>query len=301
MVDFCLPTPIEVFGDNKKRGRLGVFDTLGTKAGATDWAIAHGAYVSSDELTKTAQPATIYYLDSGCAEDFVRTVDYKGFKSSTFPHFRTASIRLSMNFYDSGIPTESVHTLVLNNDKTIDFFECNMYPQKAVSQRMNSILKRELKSSRLKATGNVFTSDACSRGDWDKSCQVQYHQEYYRAGHLYVPSTVHPFTYGSSFSNGVPVHEGETHFFEVFPVVFCLDRASGKAVTWECIEAGRQFNCSFDYNGNFKTSSLYNDSIVPVSAEMKQPVIQGWKSKPRQVVTSQKPKRLNRVGRGRVE
>ena len=239
----------QVFGDKI----ISPIKDLGTKCPLTDFAKVLGASVSFvdvdynefdiayDRCTKGRTGR--YCLSSGNIDG----VDGNGHTFYGYSDERNYGVRPALIF---SIPDEEIKKNGIPSS-----MEYGEYPQYAVSKYMASELERAYQSGKIEKTGKTYTSDS-SRGN-TSPFNAKKHEEYKYDGKKYV-RIMYKNKGNYKLADGDVYEEGDYVWIEVSPIEWHIDSAAKIMVSDRLLVSGIRFCSNREYNGNFKTTEMYN-------------------------------------------
>ena len=247
MSDFTFLTEEQIFGSNQ----IDVIQKRGTKAAISDFSVLLGGWVSDyhvDSDSSLKGRTGWYWTKSDDGDNDARVVSSYGDRTYGFVNRRNGGARPALPFSSiSSIPTNG-ESGKRARDGVLEV-EYGYYPQRAVSRDMQERLERAYRSSSISKTGNSYTTDSVTYGDYDTAFQPQTHQEYEYNGKRYVRVEANSYYDGNNFtlSNGEQYRDGDNVWVEVEPVKWLVDERERMMITENLIFAGVQFNKERNY------------------------------------------------------
>lgn len=240
-MDATFLTEEQIWGDDA----LGVIKKYGTAVGATDLAIALGAYMGNGAKTSDGLRSCASWSASADDRD-VRVVDYRGDEYWHDTDRRDVAARPAL--------PPSV-TSAIRHGVAGAMPEYGSYPQTIASDAISRRLEAEYKSRRLSATGNKYTFDGAKNGDYGASFKAVDYPEYIMDGRRYIRVVATPRDEDSILSNGHRLSDGDICWIEVLPIKWMADR-SGWWVAHQALFAGVKFDDRSSYDGNFSRTAI---------------------------------------------
>ncbi len=255
-----LPTKTEIFGDEKGKGQLEVFQKCGVEASLTDYAVALGGWVDPNETEMVrGEFSTSYWTASpfGGRNKGVCIVEYDGTPNYALPVDRNITVRPILTpAVTSRIHSKFVGTKKLKNKETVDIVEYGMYPQPVLSLRTSRILEEDFLYQRLTPIQAFYTIDETDLLNYEHGFNPHPQSVYTKNGKAYVRTLAKEQIYDSIAGlNGKNIHQGDAYWFEVRPVRWLKD-ASGYWPAEQALLAGLQYDTKNTYNGDFAKTEM---------------------------------------------